>query len=114
MSENGSAFFYIVLGLIFFGPFILLCISWYFRRGASVLQGWASANDYEIVHSEFRNLRTGPFFGTGSSKQPVYYVTVRMKDGRERSCWVRCGSSFGGLFSDKTEVRWEDEISQVS
>jgi hypothetical protein len=86
-----------------------LFIAWYFVRSRSLLQKWAAANGYEILHSECRELRRGPFAWTVSGKQAVYYVRVRSHEGHERSGWVRCGSFWSGLLSDKTEVKWEDE-----
>jgi hypothetical protein len=109
MNGHAQTGFYIVLAVVVFGPFITYYIFWYFRRSRLVLQQWAAANGFEITHFEFRSLRTGPFFWTGSGKEAVYYVRVRGKDGRERSGWVRCGTFWVGLFSDRAEVRWEDE-----
>jgi hypothetical protein len=93
--------FFVVVGGVF--------IAWHFSRSKSLLQKWATSNEYEILHSELRELRRGPFLWTGSGKQTVYYVRVRSRDGHERSAWVRCGGFWSGLLSDKTEVRWDDE-----
>lgn len=84
-------------------------VAWFYSRSRSVLKQWAKASEYEILHSELRNLLRGPFFWTSSKGQTVYYVKVRDRDGHERSGWVRCGSFWNGVFSDKAEVRWEDE-----
>ena len=91
------------------GILMVASMIWHFSRSRSVLEQWAEANGYEILHSEFRNLFRGPFFWTSSKGQTVYYVRVRGRDGHERSGWVRCGGFWAGLFSDKAEVRWEDE-----
>ena len=86
-----------------------LFLVWYFVRSRSLLQKWAAANGYEILHSECRELRRGPFLRTVSGKPAVYYVRVRSREGRERSGWVLCGSYWGGVLSGKTEVKWEDK-----
>ena len=39
----------------------------------------------------------------------VYYVKARDQQGNIRSGWVRCGSWWWGLWSDQTQVRWENE-----
>jgi len=82
--------------------------AWHICRSRSLLQQWACENCYEILHSEYRNLFKGPFFWTTSKGQTVYYVKVRDPEGNVRTGWVRCGSWWLGLMSDKTEVRWEN------
>jgi len=79
---------------------------WNVARSRTVLQGWAALNGFEILESEFRFFRRGPFFWTTSKGQTVYYVTVRDAQGQTRSGWVRCGSWWLGLWSDRAEVRW--------
>jgi len=84
---------------------------WFFVRSKTLLQKWAAENGFQITHYERKWLFfTGPFkWWTTSRNQTVYFVRVRDRDGYERSGWVRCGSFFGGvLFSDKTEVRWDE------
>jgi cell division protein FtsW (lipid II flippase) len=94
--------------VVFFVVMAGLYLAWHFARSRSLLQRWAASNGYEIIHSELRDLQRGPFLGSGSAKQSVYYVRVRGQDGRERSGWIRCGGFWSGLLSVKTEVRWED------
>jgi hypothetical protein len=80
------------------------------QRSNIILQGWADANDIQIVETKWRWNSTGPFkWWTNGRNQTVYYLKVRDRDGRKRSGWARCGSFFGGVeFSNKIEVRWED------
>ena len=80
---------------------------WTFARGRELLIRWASENGYQILQSEFRWFRRGPFFWTSSKGQVIYHVVVRAPDGTTRSGWVRCGSFWWGVFGDKTETRWE-------
>jgi hypothetical protein len=82
--------------------------AWHFSRSKALLKQWASENGFELLHSEYRNFFKGPFFWTTSRGQTVYYVQVSDSAGNVRSGWVRCGSWWMGLMSDKTEVRWED------
>jgi hypothetical protein len=79
---------------------------WNISRSRTLLRGWAAQNGFEILHSEFRFFRRGPFFWTTSKGQTVYYVRVRDAEGQTRSGWVRCGSWWLGLCSNKTEARW--------
>jgi hypothetical protein len=81
---------------------------WHLKRSRELLERWADDNRYQIVESSYRHLLRGPFFWTSSKGQTVYRVTVRDAKGVERSGWVRCGSWWTGLFSDKVEVRWEE------
>ena len=86
-------------------------ITWFYRRAAAILQRWAQENDFQIVSSEPRILSRGPFFWTSSNAQVVYYVTVIDMAGRTRRGYVRCGSFWGGILSDKAEVRWDESSS---
>jgi hypothetical protein len=84
-------------------------VVWAFSRGRSLLSRWAEDNSFQILHSEIRTLLGGPFTLTSSRNQIVYSVRVRDRAGNEKSGWVRCGSFWFGISSDKTEVRWKDE-----
>jgi len=84
---------------------------WFYRRAKIILQKWADDQGYEIIRKKQRYLIfTGPFkFWTNSRNQIIYQLTVRDRDGHERSGWARCGSYWGGVFfSDKIEVRWDE------
>jgi hypothetical protein len=80
---------------------------WNVSRSRTLLQGWAAKSGFEILQSEFRFVRRGPFFWTSSKGQTVYYVRVQDGQGQVRSGWVRCGGWWLGLWSDRTEVRWD-------
>ena len=84
-------------------------LSWHFSRSRSLLDRWADQHGFEILHSEYRHFFQGPFFWTTFRGQTVYRVKVRDGSGQVRSGWVRCGSVFMGLLTDKAEARWEDE-----
>ncbi len=86
---------------------VVLSVAWHFTRSRSLLEQWATENGYRILTSDYRVLK-GPLFWTSSRDQTVYRVTVRSREGVVRSGWVRCGSWWFGLFSNKTEVRWDD------
>ena len=80
---------------------------WTFSRSRKILERWAAENGYQILSSEFRWLRRGPFFWTSSKGQTVYYVVVRTPEGPTKRGWVRCGSFWWGVMQDKAKVRWE-------
>ena len=83
-------------------------VSWTSTKSRSLIQQWADDNGYRLLSSESRPFRRGPYFWTSSKGQTVYYVTVEMPDGTTRSGWIRCGSFWGGLWSSKVDVRWDD------
>jgi len=87
---------------------MVVAVVWSFSRGRTLLNRWAQENGFQILHSEIRTLCAGPFTWTSSRNQIVYFVRVLDKEGREHSGWVRCGSFWRGISSDKTEVRWKD------
>ena len=103
-----------VTGIAWGIPLVVLIVVgslvWHFSRSRSLLEQWATANGFQILDSEYRSFRRGPFFWTTSKSQTVYYVKVRDREGRTHSGWVRCGSWFLGLWSDRTEVRWDDGV----
>jgi len=87
----------------------LMFKSWQSQARAR-LSEWAERNGFEIVRAEPRFRSLGPFssWTTGRS-QAVYFVNLRPPGGVVRSCWVRCGTRFGGVwFSDKVDVEWEE------
>jgi hypothetical protein len=87
---------------------VIFTLVWRYGRSGSLLSEWAAQNGYRIIHEEYRYLRKGPFFWTTSKGQTVYYVVVLDSAGNKRRGWVRCGSWWFGLLSDKVEVRWDE------
>jgi hypothetical protein len=96
-----------VLLILVFLAFGVVMTIWTFSRARQILEGWAADKGYQIVSSQFRWLRRGPFFWTSSKGQMVYYVVVRTPHGRTRRGWVRCGGFFWGVMRDKAEAKWE-------
>ena len=93
------------------GVFIVVAIIFFLtlKRARRILEAWAAQNDYQILSSEVRWLRKGPFLTWRTSRnQIVYYITVRTFDGTIKNGWVRCGSFWLGTFQNKAEVRWDD------
>lgn len=82
-------------------------LTWQSSRSNGLLQKWADANGYRIVERK-RAWMKGPFFWTGSDGQTVYRVVVDDGSAILRGAWVLCGSSMWGLWSDRTEVRWDE------
>jgi hypothetical protein len=101
-----------LLVLFIFGlslTIIILTTLWFFKRSATILERWAEQNRYELLESKINWFNQGPFFWTSSKGQTVYYVQVLdRRNGQTRRGWVRCGSFWGGLMSDKAEVRWDE------
>lgn len=88
---------------------ILLSLWWTTAKSQRLIQQWAAKNEYQLVASEERYVRRGPFLWTTSRGQTVFHITVLDPAGRRYSGFVRCGSWFGGLFSDKVEVIWDEQ-----
>jgi hypothetical protein len=78
------------------------------RRAGAILQRWAERNGLQLLDSEMRWFRRGPFFWSGRG-QVVYYVSVMDSRGQMHRGWVRCGSFWLGLWRDQAEVRWDTE-----
>ena len=86
---------------------IPIVLWWHISRSRLMLRRWAEANGYQILSSQYRVFRRGPFLWNSSKNQTVYWVKTRDRLGYERNGWVRCGSYWWGLWSDQVEVRWE-------
>jgi hypothetical protein len=95
--------------LTFFLGVVVLFHVWYYVRAASLLQRWAEQKGHRLIRQEQRQPLRGPFFWTTSGHQAVYRVTVEDQQGDLRCGWVRLGSWLWGPFSDRVEVRWDDE-----
>jgi hypothetical protein len=80
---------------------------WHSRRSRTLLERWAERNGYRIIDADYRNFFRGPFFWTTAKGQTVYRVTMEVK-GVVQTGWVRCGTLWLGLFSDRAEVRWDE------
>jgi hypothetical protein len=92
----------------------LLATYWHFARAKAMLQRWTQQNGFHVVDRHYCFLFKGPFFWTTSRGQVVYRVTVEDSAGKRRSGWVRCGSWFFGVLSDRVEVRWDDAADRPS
>ena len=77
-------------------------------RSGAILRKWADEGGFEILQSNQEFIGGGPFKWTNRN-QTVYFLRVRGRNGRERSCWARCGSDlFGVFFSDAIEIKWDE------
>jgi hypothetical protein len=99
---TGILAFFVIVGVV------ALVLYIHISRSQKLLKGWANENGYEFLHVEYRMFRKGPFFWSGRG-QTVYRVMVRDRQGVERKGWVRCGSWWAGVFSDKAEARWDEQ-----
>jgi hypothetical protein len=73
-----------------------------------VVTTWAQAEGYTIVREHHPWLDIGPFVGNVLGKQVVRRLTIRDREGRERTCWLLLGDFFLGLFDERVvKVVWE-------
>ncbi|MBN1657432.1 MAG: hypothetical protein JXA93_03470 [Anaerolineae bacterium] len=96
-----------VLAILIVVGLVALVIYVHISRSQKLLRRWADENGYELLNVEHRMFRKGPFVWS-SRGQTVYRVEVRDKGGIVRKGWVRCGSWWAGVFSDKVEARWDE------
>ena len=90
------------------GGIVALVLYLHISRSQKLLKDWANGNGYQFLSVEYRMFRKGPFVWSGRG-QTVYRVEVRDEQGVERKGWVRCGSWWAGVFSDKVEARWDEQ-----
>jgi len=92
------------VGLCGVGVFLVV----YILRGRLVLKRWARANGFQILKSEITSSFAGSF--TWNYGQIIYFVRVRDQDGKTRDGWVKCGSFYLGVWSNKTATKWKGEV----
>ena len=97
---------------LFFASVLLTVFFWFFfsnnTRSEIILRNWADREGFEILKHERLIFGGGFCIFTTSSMQTVFSITVRDRNGRELSGWVRCGTFFGGIFaSEKVAVKWK-------
>jgi hypothetical protein len=99
-----------LLVAFFLVAFVVAGIWFQYSRAKAILDAWAASEGFTIQSFDRCYFGTGPFrWWTNGRGQVVYHVRVRDRSGEARSGWVRCGGYFGGvLFSNRTEVRWEE------
>ncbi len=92
---------------------LLLMVStiWYYYASATLLKRWAARNGFQITSQKRGNFTKGPFFLRSGIGTAAFRVTVYDPIGYSRNGWIRVGSRWSGLSSDKVEVRWDDESS---
>jgi hypothetical protein len=90
---QGLAAFFMLA--VFFAV-VVVSLTYTRNRSGDVIAAWAREHELTVVSSEYRHLFKGPFFFTSGRSQRVYFVTVRDKQGRTRSAYVRCGASSPG------------------
>jgi hypothetical protein len=73
-----------------------------------VVSNWAKSKNQTIEKLEIRWFKKGPFFGTTSSGQLVFFATVKNREGKLRNVYIRVGGFFSGFLSDEKDVMWED------
>jgi hypothetical protein len=87
---------------------IFLGWRWQFRKAESRLKKWAEQSGYRIIDRSYRLLFRGPFLWTSVKGQAVYGVHIEDQDGRQRQGWVRFGSWWWGMWSDRVDVLWDE------
>ena len=87
--------------------FVVVMIFWTLTRSQTILDQWADQNEFEILDADFRWFWRGPFFWRCSKGQTVYRITITDSDGEIRQGWVRCGSFWLGIWTDRADVKWD-------
>lgn len=96
-------------------PFALLALLgilttvWRRARERAILRRWARDNHYELRQVNRRHLRRGPFQWSLGAR-PVFRVDLQDHHGRSARAWVRCGSYWLGLLSNRIDVRWDAAV----
>ena len=103
MSHN---FFLVLLSVLVIG-IALASHAWTRYRATKLLGSWAMSNGYQLLQSEPRYARTGPYFWRHSRGQVIYYITIADPRGSRRTGYVRLGGWLFGLLSNQVDVTWD-------
>lgn len=108
MSER--EIFDFIMDVVFPALFLLVVggVIWHYVMAKKRLEAWMLENGFQILRSETRFLRQGPYFLSSSRSQVVYYVEVVDQHGVSARGWVRVGHWLTGAFGSEIEVRWDE------
>lgn len=94
-------------------PAVFLAVALYWVdlvRRREVLFRWASENHFKVLACRHPlPVEASAFPFSLSKAQHVFWVEVESNDGRHQTGWVRLGSAWLGLASQKADVRWDIE-----
>ncbi|HCE45581.1 MAG TPA: hypothetical protein DET40_18730 [Lentisphaeria bacterium] len=75
------------------------------KKYVSMLLKWAEKNNYKIIKYKMKLPILSPFT-FASNGQRVFLVTIELKEGKIKECWVCCGNWFFGNHSEEVKVKW--------
>lgn len=87
----------------------LITLYWSGRiRRREALFRWASNHGFKVLQFGQPVLsELSPFVFSGSKAQQIFRIKVQDTEGQTHSGWIRLGSIWRGLSSEKAEVRWD-------
>ena len=95
-----------IIFAVFFLIFLTIFMTYFRNSGQREVDKWAKKKGYEIISSEFRWVKKGPYF-ISSNTQRVFYLTLKDKNGIIKNAWVKVGGVFFGLLSDIIDITWD-------
>jgi hypothetical protein len=105
-------FFWLFVGLVLF--LVVMLQVWFYRRALQQVEHWAQANGYQLVNTQLRLFRLGPYMWLSSRAQMVFRFQVLDNDGQKHSGFVRVGGFFTGALSHQVDVIWDKQPAQGS
>jgi hypothetical protein len=96
---------------LYFAGFAVICqiaveLFRHFSGPPCQLREWARSHGFQILRSEYRAFKMGPFtWKLRSRSQQVYYIRVADSEGKERTGWFLT-SAWG---SEDAQVRWDED-----
>jgi hypothetical protein len=94
-------------------PLVVLAVTLYWVdriRRREALFRWSANHGYKLLSFRQPLMTEASAFPVSASKsQHVFHVDVEAPDGTRRSGWVRLGSAWLGLGSNKADTRWDRE-----
>ena len=75
-----------------------------------MIEQWAAENGFRLVSSSYCWFTLGtPFWAANQKNHTLYRITVQDAQNHVMSGYALCGGFWLGLWSDRVEVKWDQE-----
>ena len=110
MPEPKNIVFVIFLIVIFGGVLLFgwWMLRWQYSKADSMLENWATQNNYQILEKTDANEGDGPMGRRGSNTYVKYRIKVKTADGGTKTGIITLGSERTGVLSDEVKVDWDN------
>jgi hypothetical protein len=108
--ETKNIMFIILLIIVFGGVLIFgwWMIRWQYSKADSMLDNWATQNNYKVLEKTDANVGDGPMGRRGASTFVKYRIKVQDPEGKIKTGIIILGNENTGVLSDEIKVNWDN------